>query len=52
MTGQSINDTERCYVRGCESEHADMAAVEAHIRETDDRAHNVTAAFLPSETNQ
>jgi len=48
----STVNTDQCYVRDCASEHADMEAVENHIRQTDDHAHNVTSAFLPSDSDQ
>lgn len=37
----------RCYVGSCDHEGEDLGAVEEHIRQKDDYAHRVTAAFLP-----
>lgn len=38
----------KCYVGDCPEEFDHLEDVETHIREGDDAAHRVTAAFLPA----
>lgn len=52
MTSDESSAAEQCYVGDCPETFRDLEAVEEHIRATDDYAHTVTAAFLPTDLSE